>query len=323
MVGDAHLRVWGACGIQNAHPGEITYLADSKYLPLLEKSQASCVLVTKDSDYASKPVIRVNDPAKAFLKILETWVPKTSAMKRGGIHPKAVIAPSAKIAKNVFIDAGVVVGENATIAEGTCVSANSIIGEDCILGRNVLIYENVTIRERSRLDDRVILHPGVVIGADGFGFEAVDGKYVKVPQTGNVWLQESVEIGANSCVDRARFGTTLIKKGTKIDNLVQIAHNVEIGENCLIISQVGIAGSSKLEDNVILAGQVGVIDHVKIGKNSKIGAQSGVHKDVPQNSIVVGSPPRNLREFKETLVYTSRLPKLFKDVQELKKANKK
>jgi len=319
VVGDSSIRICGACGIQNACRGEITFLTHPKYLPSLEKSQASSVIVGKDCSYTVKPVIRVEDPAKAFLKVMQLWQPDTQPLQKTGVHPSASVAASAKLGRHVFIDAGVVVGENCEIGDGSSILANTVLGEGCALGKNVLLYENVTVRDKTRIDSRVILHPGVVIGADGFGFETISGKHVKVPQRGNVWIQEDVEIGANSCVDRARFGTTVVKKGTKIDNLVQIAHNVSIGENCLIISQVGIAGSSEVGDNVILAGQAGVVDHVKIGRNSKIGAQGAVTHSVPENSVLLGSPARPIREVKERLVYQSRLPELFKDVKQIKK----
>ena len=319
VVGDATTRVTGACGIRDANPDEITFLNDPKYLPLLKTSRASSVIVAKECDYRAKPVIRVADPAKAFLKVLKLWYPGTELLQKSGVHSSAVIAKSAKLGKNVFNGPGAIIEEDCQIGDRTTILANAVVGEGATLGREVLIYENVTVRERTRIDDRSILHAGVVIGADGFGYETVDGRHVKVPQLGNVWIQEDVEIGANTCVDRARFGTTVIKRGTKIDNLVQIAHNVTIGEDCLIVSQVAIAGSCDVGDRVTLAGQVGVNDHVTIGANTIVGAQSGVHKSVPENSVLLGTPVKPIRQEKQVIVCSSRLPELYKDVQAIKK----
>jgi UDP-3-O-[3-hydroxymyristoyl] glucosamine N-acyltransferase len=319
VIGDSHFRVSGACGLQEAGPAEITFLREAKYLPLLQKSAAGAVIVGRDSTYRGKPVIVTDIPAQAFLQVLNLWTAGRDDLAKSGVHGSAVVAASAALGKNVYIGAAAVIGERAVIGDGSSLMAGVVIGDDCVIGKDVLIYENATLRDRSRVDDRVVLHSGVVIGADGFGYENFNGRYIKVPQQGNDWIQEDVEIGANSCVDRARFGTTLIKRGTKIDNLVQIAHNVEIGENCLIIAQVGIAGSARLGDGVILAGQVGVVGHVKVGARSIIGAQSGVFADVPEQVTLLGSPPLPIREEKERIIYLSRLPQLFKDFKAIQK----
>lgn len=319
VVGDSHFRVSGACGIQEAGPAEITFLREAKYLPLLKKSQAGAVIVGRDSAYRDKPVIVTENPAKAFLQVLSLWTTGKEDLAKTGVHPSASVAASAVLGKDVFVGAGAVIGERTQVGNGSSIMPGAVIGDDCRIGQDTLIYENVSVRDRSRIDDRVVLHAGAVIGADGFGYENINGRYMKVPQRGNVWIQDDVEIGANSCVDRARFGTTLIKRGAKIDNLVQIAHNVEIGEDCLVVAQVGIAGSSKLGDGVILAGQVGVVGHVTIGSRSIIGAQSGVFTDVPEQSVLLGSPPLPIREEKERIIYLSRLPKLFKDFKEIQK----
>ena len=319
VVGDSHFRVSGACGIQEAGPAEITFLREAKYLPLLKKSRAGAVIVGRDSAYRDRPVIVADNPSKAFLEVLALWTTGKDDLAKSGVHPSAVVAASAVLGKNVFVGAGAVIGERTRVGEGSSVMPGAVVGDDCQIGRDTLIYENVSVRDRSRIDDRVVLHAGAVIGADGFGYENIGGRYLKVPQRGNVWIQDDVEIGANSCVDRARFGTTLIKRGSKIDNLVQIAHNVEIGEDCLIVAQVGIAGSSTLGDGVILAGQVGVVGHVTVGAKSIVGAQSGVFTDIPEQSTVLGSPPLPFREEKERIIYISRLPQLFKDFKEIQK----
>lgn len=318
-VGDPHFRVSGACGIQEAGPAEITFLRDAKYLPLLKKSQAGAVIVGRDSVYRDKPVIVTDNPAQAFLQVLSLWTSGKEDLARTGIHAHASVAASAVLGRDVFVGAGAVIGERSKVGDGSSILPGAVIGDDCAIGKDTLIYENVSVRDRSKIGDRVVLHAGAVIGADGFGYENIGGKYLKVPQRGNVCIQDDVEIGANACVDRARFGTTLIKRGAKIDNLVQIAHNVEVGEDCLIVAQVGVAGSAKLGDGVILAGQVGVVGHVTVGARSIIGAQSGVFTDVPEQSVLLGSPPLPIREEKERIIYISRLPKLFKDFKEIQK----
>jgi UDP-3-O-[3-hydroxymyristoyl] glucosamine N-acyltransferase len=318
-VGNPDFRVSGACGIQEAGPAEITFLRDAKYLPLLQKSRAGAVIVGRDSIYRDRPVIIVDQPAQAFLQVLSVWTTGKEDLARTGIHPSASVASTAVLGADVHVGAQAVIGERSRIGRGSSILAGTVIGDDCTVGEDTLIYENVTVRDNTRIDDRVVLHSGAVIGADGFGYENFGGRYIKVPQRGNVWIQDDVEIGANSCVDRARFGTTLIKRGAKIDNLVQIAHNVEVGEDCLIVAQVGVAGSAKLGDGVILAGQVGVVGHVKVGARSIIGAQSGVFTDVPEQSTLLGSPPLPIREEKERIIYISRLPKLFKDFKEIQK----
>jgi UDP-3-O-[3-hydroxymyristoyl] glucosamine N-acyltransferase len=318
VVGDGEILIRGACGLEEAAQGDITFLAHPKHLDLLRRSRASAVITGRDVDFRDKPAVRTANPALAFLKVLEIWFPPEKHSGRG-VDGTAVVSPRARLGKRLTIGPGAVIEDDVEIGDDTAVLAQSFVGRGSRLGRNVLLYPRVTVRERSRIDDRVILHPGVVIGSDGFGYEPSEGRHVKVPQTGTVWIQEDVEIGANSCVDRGRFGSTVVKRGTKIDNLVQIAHNVTIGEHCLIVSQVGIAGSAVIGDRVTLAGQVGVAGHLQVGAGAVIGAQSGVFTDVPAGSILLGSPPLPIREHKEQLVYLSRLPELFREFKELKK----
>lgn len=317
LIGDPKIRIAGACGIEEAREDEITFLAHPKYQPQLAKSRARAVVLGPNGDPSGKAGVRVNEPNKAFLKILSYWLPEDPLTWKG-IHASAVVSPSAQIGKDVFVGPGAVIGDDCRVGDGSSILANAVLGRAVVLGSQCLIYENVTLRDGTQLGNRVTIHAGAVLGSDGFGYEWIDGKHVKVPQTGIVAIEDEVEIGANVCIDRARFGRTLIKKGTKIDNLVQIAHNVEVGENCLIVSQVGIAGSAHLGDRVILAGQVGVVPHVTVGDDAKIGAQSGVFTSVPADSILLGSPPRPVRESKELIIYTSRLPQLFKDLKEIK-----
>ncbi|MFT5207370.1 MAG: UDP-3-O-[3-hydroxymyristoyl] glucosamine N-acyltransferase [Candidatus Omnitrophota bacterium] len=313
------IHITGACSLQDAGSGDIAYASGKAQNALLKRTQASAVIVALDSEYSAKPVIRVANPAKAFLAILRLWHTGTEKLAKEGIHKSAVVDETAKIGQRVFLGPGVIVDENAQIGDGCTILANTYIGANVTLKNDVLIFENVTISEDTIIDQLVTIHAGVVIGSDGFGYERIDDVYIKVPQRGNVLIEQNVEIGANTCIDRARFGTTRIKQGTKIDNLVQIGHNVTIGERCLLVSQVGIAGSSELGDDVALGGQVGVSGHIKIGPRTQIAAQSGAYTNIGSDQILLGSPPRPFRKEKEIIVYTSRLPQLFKEVREIKK----
>lgn len=318
VIGDPAIPITGVAGIKEAQEGDITFLSNVKYLPFLRQTQASAVIVEKDVVFDRKPLVRVANPSLAFTQTLSFFVPAKVSKPRG-IHPSAVVDKSVLLGKDVsigphaVIEAGVVVGDHSTI------EANVFLGEDCLIGRSVWIYPNVTIRERTKIGDRVIVHSGTVIGSDGFGYENVEGVYVKIPQTGFVEIEEDVEIGANVCIDRARFQKTWIKKGTKIDNLVQVAHNVVIGENSLIISQSGISGSSELGKNVVIAGQAGVVGHVTLGDGVILGAASGATKSWPENTILIGSPAKPIAEQKRLIALVSRLPELFKDFLEMKK----
>jgi UDP-3-O-[3-hydroxymyristoyl] glucosamine N-acyltransferase len=319
VIGDSGLSVSGACGIEHAGPQDLIFVSSPKYVKSALDSPAQAVIVDKKTTIAGKSVIQTTNPSKAFLKVMQLWDSGNARLKQAGIHPNSFIHKTAILGKNVYIGPGVVVEAGVKIGDGSSVLANSVIGERCILGDDVLIYENVTLRDDTRIDARTIIHSGVVIGTDGFGYEMIDGKHVKIPQTGNVWIGEDVEIGSNTCIDRARFGTTRVKRGTKIDNLVQIGHNAIIGEDCIIVAQVAIAGSCEIGDRVMIAGQVGIVSHVKVGSDSKIGAQSGVHTNIPDKSVVLGSPPQPVREELQRIAYSLRLPQLFKEVKALKK----
>jgi UDP-3-O-[3-hydroxymyristoyl] glucosamine N-acyltransferase len=212
-----------------------------------------------------------------------------------------------------------VISEGCRIGDRSIIGANVFIGAGCQIGEDVLIYPNVTIREYVEIANRVIIHSGSVIGSDGYGYETVDGEHEKIPHVGSVLIDDDVEIGANVCVDRGRFKKTWIQKGAKIDNLVQIAHNVVIGPNTLIVSQAGISGSTEIGKNVIIAGQAGIVGHITIGDHAIIGAGAGVPKSVPANAVVLGSPAKPIQEQKRLFAYISRLPEIFKDVAALKK----
>src|SRR5436305_321452 len=318
LVGDPSLQIMGAASLGDATPGEISFFANRKYVALLRKTRASAVFVPADFAEAITPAqIRVANPTKAFEQVVFKFAPKAIAFTPG-IHPTAVVDPSAQIGKCVSIQPHAVIESGARIGDDTIIGAGSYIGHETVIGPGCLIYPRVTIRERSRIGSRVIIHSGAVIGADGFGFEMVDGRQQKIQQLGIVQIDDDVEIGANTTVDRARFGQTWIQEGVKIDNLVQIAHNVVIGKNSVIVAQTGISGSTRVGERVTMAGQVGIVGHVEIADGSVIAAQSGVSKSVP-GGVWFGYPARPIKETKQQIVWIRSLGKLFARVKEIEK----
>ena len=318
LVGDRDLVITGVAGIKEAEKGDITFLSNVKYLPFLSQTQASAVIVSPDVKPSGKPLVRTASPSAAFSKVIAHFMPSEEP-SASGVHATAVIAKNATLGKGVSVGAHAVIEDHAVIGESAVIGANVFVGRHARVGDQCRIYPNVVLRERVEIGKRVVIHSGTVIGSDGFGYEIAEGKPVKVPQLGSVLIEDDVEIGANVCVDRGRFKNTLIRKGSKIDNLVQIAHNVVVGENCVIISQVGISGSTELGKNVIVAGQAGIVGHVSIGDGAVIGARSGVSKSVPPKSIVLGEPARPLMEQKKLFALIARLPEMFKDLSALKK----
>ena len=318
LVGDSDVTIEGVAGIKEAKQGDITFLSNPKYLSYLDATHASAVIASPEVVHKFKPLVRVANPSSAFTKVISFFLSSQSP-KISGVHSTAVIANGVRLGNGVFIGPHVVIEEGTLIGDGACIEANTYVGADCRIGEEVKIYPNVTIREQTQIGDRVIIHSGAVIGSDGFGYEAVDGVHEKIPQIGSVLIEDDVEIGANVCVDRGRFQKTRIGKGTKIDNLVQIAHNVVIGPHCLLISQCGISGSTEIGKNVVIAGQAGITGHVTLGDDSIVGAQSGVTKSVPPRSVVLGAPAKPVAEQKRIFALISKLPELFKDVYEIKK----
>src|SRR5438046_8495549 len=318
LVGDPSLQIMGAASLGDATPGEISFFANRKYVALLRKTRASAVFVPADFAEAITPAqIRVANPTKAFEQVVFKFAPKAIAFTPG-IHPTAVVDPSAQIGKCVSIQPHAVIESGARIGDDTIIGAGSYIGHETVIGPGCLIYPRVTIRERSRIGSRVIIHSGAVIGADGFGFEMVDGRQQKIQQLGIVQIDDDVEIGANSTVDRARFGRTWIQEGAKIDNLVQVAHNVVIGKNTVIAAQPGISGSTRVGERVTMAGQVGIVGHVEIADGSVIAAQSGVSKSVP-GGVWFGYLAGPTEEIKQQIAWIRSLGKLFARVKEIEK----
>ena len=318
VSGDKNTVITGISGIKEAREGDITFLANPKYFALLEKTQASAVIVPRSVLSGAKPLIRTDNPSLAFAKVF-SFLGAPEIKHPQGIHPTAVLGKDAKLGRNVALGAYVVVGERATIADNTIIYPGCYIGHDTKIGRDALIYPNVSIRERIVIGERVIIHSGTVIGSDGFGFAAVEGVHHKIPQVGNVEIGDDVEIGACVTIDRARFDKTVIGRGTKIDNLVQIAHNVIIGENSLVVAQVGISGSTTVGKNVILAGQVGIVGHIQIGDNAVVMAQSGVNKSVPAGAVYWGYPAKPAAISRKVNACVQNLPRLYETINELKK----
>ena len=315
--GSGNTEITGVAAIADAVEGQVTFFGNKKYLPALVSSKASAVVVQSDFDSAISAVqIRVDDPAQAFAKILEKFAPPPVVFP-DGVHPSAVIGDNALLGRGVSIQPHAVIEPGVQIGDGTFVGAGVYIGHGSRIGVGGKIYPNVTIREHTLIGNRVIIHSGAVIGSDGFGFEFTNGRHAKIPQTGIVQIDDDVEIGANTAIDRARFGRTWIQEGSKIDNLVQVAHNVVIGKHSVLVSQSGVSGSTRLGNYVTLAGQAGLVGHLEIGDQVIIAAQSGVSKNVPAKEVWLGSPATPMKEQKEKFANINRLPKLFARVKKL------
>ena len=327
VTGDGKTVIRAVNGIREAGAGDITFLANSKYAPLLASTKASAVIVA-DGTPAPIPTLSVRNPDLAFGKVAE-HLGGGSSRPPAGVHPTAVVSPKATLGKNVSIGAGTVVEDGASIGDNSVLYPQVYVGSEATIGPDAMIYPQVVVRERCRIGARVILHSGTVIGSDGFGYATDKGVHHKIPQVGIVVVEDDVELGANVTVDRARFGRTVIGKGTKIDNLVQIGHNVVLGQGCLLVSQAGIAGSTRLGNYVVMAGQSGLIGHLDIGDGAIITAQSGLTKDVPAGAVMSGSPASDRRTHLKELAALSKLPealqeirKLRQEVEELRKKTK-
>lgn len=314
VIGDESIEITGVSGIREAKDGDVTYLSARKYLKDLSGSRASCVIVREQLADIPIPQITVQNPQLAFAKLLEHFYVKRH--EPSGISADAYVSGTARLAEGVSVYPFCYLSPGVSLGKGTVVYPHVFIGEDTTIGEDCILFPHVTVREKVRIGDRVIVHSGAVIGADGFGYVFDRGVHHKIPQVGGVIVADDVEIGANVTIDRATTGDTLIGSGTKIDNLVQIAHNVKIGKNSLIISQVGIAGSSEIGDYVTLAGQVGVADHVTIESETMIAAQSGVMGYV-EKGIYSGSPAISHRDWLKAQAVFARLPELQKRVKEL------
>src|ERR1041385_1200986 len=295
FTGDRGKAIDSVAPLTSAKSDQISFLSNRKYASRLATTGAGAILVPQELEGCDARWIRVGNPYFAFAKIMTRWF--SNRPKPTGISPKAVVADSAKLGNNVslghfaVIGENVVIGNNVTIFQGVSIEGGSVVGDDCI------IYPNVAIYDGTRIGNRCIIHGGVVIGSDGYGFATHEGKHHKIPQIGIVRIEDDVEIGAGTTIDRAALGETVIGEGTKIDNLVQIGHNVKVGKHCLLVSQVGIAGSTELGDHVSVAGQRGFSGHLKIGHRVQVAAKSAVLQDVPDDAKVMGSPAIPFNEF--------------------------
>lgn len=318
LKGDESIEITGIAKIDEAKAGDITYVADAKYLKWISKTCASCIIAPKNTPLKTdKTLILVEDPTLAFIKLADIFskksLPPIGISTLSDISEDAVVDKTASVGSFCVISRGCRIGKKTVLFQQVYVGENSIIGENCVIYPGVLIRENVVIK------NSVIIHPGCVIGADGFGYKETPKGRLKIPHLGGVIIEDEVEIGANTTIDRAKLGNTIIGRGTKIDNLVLIGHNVIIGENCIIVGQVGIAGSTEIGNNVIIAGQVGIIDHLKIGNNVKIGAKSGVSKSVRDNEIIWGYPAREIEKAKKSYLLLMKLPEIYERLKALEK----
>ncbi len=315
LEGDGGLEIGGVRGLEDAGPHDLTFVAQERYLPSLRGSSAAAVILGEGWPSADRPALRTANPYLAFAQALRVFHP--SPVPLPGTHPSAVVATDARVAPDASIGPLCVLDREAEVGAGTILEAQVFVGAGARIGRGCHIFPQVTLREGVLLGDRVTVHSGAVIGADGFGYARDGRRYVKIPQVGRVVIGDDVEIGANATIDRATLGETRIGRGTKIDNLVQIGHNVRVGEDTVVVAQVGISGSSRIGSRVTLAGQVGVVDHVEIGDDVIVGAQSGVTKDIPPGSLVLGSPAIPHAEFKRQLATVARLPVLRRTLRAL------
>jgi UDP-3-O-[3-hydroxymyristoyl] glucosamine N-acyltransferase len=321
VVGDGRIEISGVAAIEEAQVGEITFIANPKYLPNLSKTNASAVIVSKEVTQADKPLLCVTNPYLAFAKILTLFSQKPYQPK--GIDPSAWISPTTRLGKDLTVYPFVYIGDRCSIGDRVTLYPGVSVGEDAFIGEDSILYPHVSVYSATIIGKRVILHSGVVVGSDGFGYVKEGKRNVKIPQVGIVEIEDDVEIGANTTIDRAALGKTIIRKGVKIDNLVQVAHSVVIGEDSILCAQVGISGSTKIGSNVTLAGQVGVVDHVEIGDNVIIGAQSGVTHNLPGNQGYVGSPALPHREFLRAITTFPKLPEMRKTLLDLEKRIRK
>lgn len=314
--GDDSLQISGLAKIEEAQPGQLTFIANPKYSKYAETTRASAILVDLDFAKSEKTLIRVKDPYFAFLKVVKHLYPEQIGVEPG-VHPSAVVGEGSTVGKEVRIGPFVAIGRNCRIGDGVTLYPGVVLGDNVSIGDGSLLYANVSVREGCRIGGNVIIHMGAVIGSDGFGFAFVDGHYEKIPQTGIVVIEDDVEIGANTTIDRATLGETIIRRGTKIDNLVQIAHNVEIGEHTAIAAQAGISGSTKIGKYVKMGGQAGLVGHISVGDYAAVGAQAGVTKAVPPKVFVSGYPAREHMKAKREEASLARLPELLKKIRRM------
>ncbi|QQY07846.1 MAG: UDP-3-O-(3-hydroxymyristoyl)glucosamine N-acyltransferase [Candidatus Xiphinematobacter sp.] len=317
-LSSAAVEIYGVSAVEDAGSSDVTFLGNLKYLRALRSSRAAAVLVPMNFEGSVPPILlRVENPTTAFGKLIDFFSEPDLAPYTPGIHRLACVAEGACISPGVSIQPFAIVEPGAQIGAETIIGAHCYIGQKVTIGEKCLLYPRVSILARCLVGNRVILHPGVVLGSDGFGFEYLRGEHIKLPQRGIVQVDDDVEIGANTTVDRARFGRTWIQKGVKVDNLVQIAHNATVGECSILCGQAGIAGSARIGRRVTIAGQAGINGHIEIGDGAIIAAKSGVVKSASPKEVLIGVPARPIRAYKRRLFHVERLEKLYARVRRL------
>jgi UDP-3-O-[3-hydroxymyristoyl] glucosamine N-acyltransferase len=316
LLGDGDIEITGVTNLEDAGAADISF-AVPPHLEKAVRSNAAAIIIPMNTTEFSKPAIMVENPRAAFTELLKVYAPKV--MIEPGIHGTAVIGKDVTLGENVAIMAYVVIDDHAKIGNNTIIYPHTYVGREVTIGSDCILYPNVTVRENCHIGSRSILHSGAVIGSDGFGFITVSGRHQKVPQVGNVLIEDDVEVGANVTIDRSTTGSTIVGKGTKIGNLVHLAHNVVVGENCLFITQAGIAGSTKIGNNVTFAGQTGCAGHITIGDNCVFAARSAPIGNVPAGSFYAGFPARPHKEWLRGEASSNKVPDLIKKVKDLEK----
>jgi UDP-3-O-[3-hydroxymyristoyl] glucosamine N-acyltransferase len=323
IVGDHELEIAGVSTIEDAEEGELTFLANPKYYKFLKNKKASAIIFPYEmKEGFGKSLVRTKNPYYAFLQAVHLFYPATPLIEKG-IHPTANIREDVQLGKDLSVGPYVVIGQRCSIGDRTVIMPGVVIGNGVTVGEGCILHSHVCLREKVIIGNRVVLHDGVVIGSDGFGFAPEGGQYYKIPQVGNVIIEDDVEIGANVTIDRATLGETRIKEGAKLDNLIQIGHNCTVGKNSVIAAQTGLSGSTHIGSGVRVGGQVGFAGHMKIGDGAAIGAQSGVNKSVAPGEYVFGYPAKPHMEEFRIQAALKKLPKMLKDLQNLKERIKR
>ena len=320
VEGNKDAKVHTFAKIEEGTEGAISFLSNPKYTHYLYDTKSSIVIVNEDVELekdVDATLIRVPNACESIAKLLQIY--EASKPKKTGVAPQAYIAPSAKLGNNCYVGPFAYVGEGAEVGDGCQIYPHAVVGDNVKVGSNCIFYPNTTIYQGCKIGNNVTIHAGSVIGADGFGFAPGADGYDKIPQIGIVVIEDNVEIGANTCVDRSTMGATVIHKGVKLDNLVQVAHNVEIGENTVMSAQVGIAGSTKVDSWCMFGGQVGLAGHITIGDKTFLGAQSGVPGSLKGGEELIGTPPMNPRQYFKSQAIFRRLPDMYKDLNDAKK----
>lgn len=321
IEGDENVSVHTFSKIEEGKPGAISFLSNPKYTHFLYDTQASIVIINEDVELENPvktTLIRVKNAYECVAKLLQLYA--STIPKKSGIDPLAFISPKAKVGKNCYVGAFAYIADDAIIGDDCQIYPHAYVGEGVKIGDNALIYPHVTIYKGCVVGNRVTLHAGCVIGSDGFGFAPTEDGYDKIPQIGIVTIEDDVEIGANTCIDRSTMGTTIIRKGVKLDNLIQVAHNVEIGKNTVMAAQVGVAGSTKIGEWCMFGGQVGVAGHISVANHTQVGAQAGITGTIKkENETIIGSPAWDAKGFMKSAAVFRRLSDMYQQINELKK----